>query len=102
MKIFLVVALLLTTACVSVDTRIKERSTLFASLPKAQQELVRQGKITEGMEEQAVYIALGNPDDKSRAHIENRYLQTWLYGRNSRRVVFFDQGRVVGWYGLGY
>ena len=43
-------------------TRIDQNPVMFRQLPPAQQLLVQQGRICEGMTKDAVYLAWGNPN----------------------------------------
>lgn len=76
----LLVSLLL-GACSTPETRAREKDIAFAQLPPAQQQLVLQGKIEEGMTPDAVYIALGRPARITEARLEKRNLTRWIYGR---------------------
>src|SRR3981081_4368065 len=60
----LVAALLssLLPGCSTVESRIKSNPQIYASLSPADQALVRQGQIREGMSKAAVFLAWGNPD----------------------------------------
>src|ERR1700731_774936 len=61
---FGIVALLASflAGCSTVENRIKSNPQIYASLSPADQALVRQGQIREGMPKAAVFLALGNPD----------------------------------------
>ena len=60
----LVVALLASflAGCSTVESRIKSNPQIYTSLSAADQALVRQGQIREGMSKAAVFLAWGNPD----------------------------------------
>ncbi|MFQ3671813.1 MAG: hypothetical protein SNJ84_10190 [Verrucomicrobiia bacterium] len=72
---------LLNSACSTPETRAREKELAFAKLPPAQQQLVLQGKIEEGMTPDAVYIAMGRPSRVTEARLEKRSLTRWIYGR---------------------
>jgi len=57
----LVLAGAMLTACSSLNTRKQERSAAYESLPPSTRQLVDQGKISPGMDTNAVYIVLGPP-----------------------------------------
>lgn len=73
--------LLLGTGCSTPETRAREKEVAFANLAPAQQALVLQGKIEEGLTPDAVYIAMGRPSRITEARLERRSLTRWIYGR---------------------
>jgi hypothetical protein len=50
------------TSCSTTETRISEHPEIFQSLSPRDQALVREGKIREGMSQNAVWVAWGAPD----------------------------------------
>ncbi len=54
-------ALALLAGCQTVDTRIKEKPEVFASLDKAVQDKIKQGIIEIGYTPDMVWLALGAP-----------------------------------------
>ena len=48
--------------CSTVESRIKSNPQIYASFSPADQALIRQGEIREGMPKAAVFLAWGNPD----------------------------------------
>ncbi len=80
------VCLLLGAGCVSNPTdpkqiakRRAERPLAYAALPPAQRELVDRGQIQVGMNEDAVYLAWGQPAQVLRRGDTSGEQTTWLY-----------------------
>lgn len=70
---------MLLTSCATPEQRIARNPQMFAMLPPEHQQLVRQGRVTEGMTMDAVYLAWGSPD-RYRESLENGGQRvTWLY-----------------------
>jgi hypothetical protein len=65
--------------CQTVETRIKEKPEVFASVDKATQEKIKQGIIDLGYTEDMVYLALGAPDQKRESLTANGNTVTWIY-----------------------
>jgi hypothetical protein len=85
MRLFRLLILLclssLLVSCSTPETRSKERSDSFSRLSKADQRLVLEGRITEGLSQDAVYIAMGHPYKQRRGRFEGKDTQSWIYGR---------------------
>ncbi len=61
-------------------SRIAEHPAMFKSLPLEQQVLVRQGKLCEGMSEDAVFLAWGRPDvPPVDSHRNGKVSSRWIY-----------------------
>ena len=58
---------LILTSCSTTETRISNHPEIFQTLSPRDQALVREGKIREGMSQDAVWVAWGTPDQKERA-----------------------------------
>ncbi|MEM6885305.1 MAG: hypothetical protein AAF571_09750 [Verrucomicrobiota bacterium] len=67
--------------CTSPQKRAEENPEAFARLSKDQQRMVLEGRIEEGMNEDAVYIALGRPSKKRDMRIEGETINNWIYSR---------------------
>lgn len=67
------------TGCTTVSSRIQERPEAYQSLSPADQALVQQGKIREGMSRDAVYIAWGAPNETAPGRNSGRMVETWIY-----------------------
>lgn len=102
MKLILFLSLplvVLLASCSSTpQSRIQKNPEMFLSLPAKQQELVKQGKIDQGMNQSAVYLAMGNPDGKITGNREGRSFVRWDY---SILVPVYTSG-FGGYYGHGY
>jgi hypothetical protein len=75
------------TACSTPETRSKEKMDTFSRLSKDQQRLVLQGRITEGISEDAVYIAMGHPNKVRRGRYQGKDNVAWVYGRLESYVI---------------
>ncbi|NJK92770.1 MAG: hypothetical protein HC904_13680 [Blastochloris sp.] len=73
--------------CSTPETRSKEKSDTFARLTQEQQRDVLQGRITEGLSEDAVYIALGKPYKKRSGRFQGKETLSWIYGRLDSYVI---------------
>ncbi len=71
--------LLLAAGCQSVESRIREKPDVFASVDKATQDKIKQGIIDLGYTEDMVYLALGNPDQKRESKSAAGSTVTWIY-----------------------
>ncbi|WP_438481147.1 hypothetical protein [Oleiharenicola lentus] len=80
--------------CQSVDDRIKKNPAAFAQLDAATQDKVKQGVIDIGMNEDAVYLALGAPDQKRETANANGRTTTWIYNTYYDR---YDGTRFAGY-----
>ena len=69
----------LLTSCTTIDTRIAEKQESFRSMSPTDQALVQQGKIREGMNQDAVYIAWGPPSQHIPGRYRGRIVETWIY-----------------------
>ncbi len=75
-------AVLLFSACQSAtpQTRIQENPALYESLPHADQALVAQGRIRNGMSPQAVYLAWGAPNSQPYVgQTGKKRVERWVY-----------------------
>jgi hypothetical protein len=67
------------TSCSTTETRISDHPEIFQTLSPRDQELVKAGKIREGMSQNAVWIAWGAPDQKATGVARGRPVETWIY-----------------------
>lgn len=65
--------------CTTIETRIAERQEAFRSMSPNDQALVQQGKIREGMSQDAVYIAWGPPSQRVPGRYRGSNVDTWVY-----------------------
>ena len=94
---------LLATGCTTTETRIAERPEAYRALSPNDQALVQQGKIREGMSQDAVYIAWGPPSSRLPGRNRGRIVETWIYDATAAGDYQgpFLYGSRYG-YGLGY
>jgi len=72
-------ALLLFGGCSTPQTRISERPEVYQRLSSTDQALVAQGRIREGMSQDAVYIAWGAPNQRAVGRNRGSAVETWIY-----------------------
>ena len=85
--------------CATPETRIKQNPAAFDRATPAQQELIKQGKVDIGFDEELVELALGVPDH-TRERIDSRGKEIiWSYVNYEG-----EDGAVLyrGWYHRGY
>jgi hypothetical protein len=71
--------LTLLTGCSTPSTRIQANPEAFARLSPQHQELVRAGQVALGFDEDAVKLALGDPDRRSRRIDADGETAIWHY-----------------------
>jgi hypothetical protein len=83
--------------------RSERHPEMVAKLTDRQRVEVTQGKISEGMSRDAVYLAWGRPDDVSRGREEGADYEEWRYLRTQTvNSVSIGMGFGSGWgYGHG-
>ncbi|MDX6765694.1 MAG: hypothetical protein SFU85_02780 [Candidatus Methylacidiphilales bacterium] len=79
--------LLLGTGCSTPQSRSQERASSFEKLSQDDQRLVLKGKIREGLDEDAVYVAMGHPSRRTRGQRDGKEEVSWIYSRLESRVV---------------
>ena len=70
---------LLLGACSTLETRIAERPGVYNSLSDRDKALINQGKIREGMSQDAVYLAWDAPTERAPGRNRGRIVETWIY-----------------------
>jgi hypothetical protein len=70
---------LILPGCSTTETRISDHPEIFQTLSPRDQELVKVGKIREGMSQNAVWVAWGTPDQKATGVANGRPVETWIY-----------------------
>ena len=76
------VVLLLVLGCSSPAKRVEERRALFDGYQPSVQASIRAGRVSPGMTEDAVWMALGDPDQSSIESTEAADVLIWLYTRS--------------------
>ena len=101
--IFLTVATgsLATLSCMvaTPQWRIERNASLYESLPDNHRDLAGRGRITKGMSQSAVYLALGTPSRKVRGFRNNTSFERWDYTRLQPH--FHHSFHTYHGYGLG-
>jgi len=65
--------------CSTTESRISDHPEIFQTLSASDQELVKVGKIREGMSQNAVWLAWGAPDQKASGVARGKPVETWIY-----------------------
>jgi hypothetical protein len=81
--------------CQTVETRIKEKPEVFASVDKATQDKIKQGIIDLGYTEDMVYLALGAPDQKRESITADDRKITWIYNTYYTR---YEGNQMLGYH----
>src|SRR5215468_9155743 len=87
--------------CSTVESRIKSNPQIYASLLPADQALIRQGQIREGMPKAAVFLAWGNPDRMRSGIRLGHPFEAWVY-TTARSTVLADYYYYPSFYRFGY
>jgi hypothetical protein len=94
------IAALVLSGCSTVGSRIDSNRAAFEQLSPEQKALVSQGKIGGGMSQQAVYIAWGQPQQKTVGMVRGVPTETWVY---TTATAAYGPGYGLGYpYGWGY
>lgn len=88
------------SGCSTVKTRIEERPEAFYRLRTGDQALVTQGRIREGLSQDAVYIAWGAPNQRAEGRNRGSAVETWIYFNTTASDYYPGYG--YGYGGLGY
>src|SRR5262249_59985095 len=91
----------LLAGCSTVESRIKSNPQIYASFSPADQALVRQGQIREGMPKAAVFLAWGNPDQIRSGVRLGHSFEAWVY-TIIRSTFLPDYDYYPGFYPFGY
>jgi len=67
------------SGCATIDYRISQHPEIFQNLSPSDQALVRQGRIREGMTQDAVWLAWGSPEQKGFGRMKGHPTETWIY-----------------------
>ncbi|WP_152032595.1 hypothetical protein [Ereboglobus luteus] len=77
----ILVAALVMAGCSTVDSRIKEKQSVFDSLTPTEQANVRQGIIGVGYTPDMVYMAMGKADKVKSRVTPKGTVTTWIYNQ---------------------
>lgn len=67
------------TGCSTIDSRIREKSAVFAALDASTQDKIRLGRIEVGFSTDLVYMANGAPDERRTTTGASGTDETWIY-----------------------
>jgi hypothetical protein len=87
LRLFRAFGFAMLAACSTVESRIEKHRAAYDRLAPAEQRLVSEGKVREGMPKAAVMIAWGRPDDIRLGSEAGRNYEVWTYYRYSQRTV---------------
>jgi len=76
-------ALLFALGCSTPASRIEDRQALFDGYEPSVQQAIRAGRVAPGMTEDAVWMALGDPDSKSVESSDAGEIVIWVWTRSS-------------------
>lgn len=107
LNLLLLVAVISLMGCSSPQKRAESRPEAFARLSPDEQRLALEGRIREGMNEDAVFIALGRPSKTLSARRDGADQIHWVYSSIvTREIPSFSHSRFRGedgrWYGRSY
>lgn len=75
-----VLTLVTLASCVNPrEKRIANNPTIYNALPASDQALVQQGRIREGFSKEAVFVALGRPDQVATGKKSGKSIEKWTY-----------------------
>ena len=72
-------ALFFLTSCETLENRISQHPDIYQRLSPNDQALVSQGKIRNGMSQDAVWLAWGNAEQKAVGNMRGHPTETWIY-----------------------
>jgi hypothetical protein len=85
------------------QSRIATNPALYDTLTSSQKGLVGQGKITEGMTKEAVFLAWGKADYVKSSSDHDKVVETWIYKDVEPVYTSYGYGGYgYGGYGYGY
>lgn len=87
---------LVLTGCSTTQTRITEHPEIYQRLGANDQALVARGQIRDGLAQGGVFLAWGQPDQRSTANVHGRPAETWIYLDTTGDISPYPH------YGLGY
>lgn len=78
---FVVLVVLFAMGCGGVKSRIKDNERQFSGYPPEIQAQIQSGRIDRGFTEEMVYLAKGEPSDKSTLTRDGKTVTVWKYAR---------------------
>ncbi|MGA3007740.1 MAG: hypothetical protein ABSE59_07605, partial [Opitutaceae bacterium] len=78
-SIFVFAGLFLLAGCSTPEMRIRANPTVFDRCTLQQQELIKQGRIAVGFDQEMVRLALGDPDRITTRTDASGESQIWIY-----------------------
>ncbi len=72
-------AALFLVSCSTTQTRIADHPQIYQSLRANDQALVARGQIRNGLSQDAVFLAWGQPDQRTTANVHGAPAETWIY-----------------------
>ncbi|MBA3650636.1 MAG: hypothetical protein H0W66_03910 [Chthoniobacterales bacterium] len=91
---------LILSGCSTIGSRIDANRQAFEQLRPQEKALVSQGKIQGGMSQEAVYIAWGQPQQKTTGVVRVVPTETWVYTLSTGAYGPYPYGGLG--YGYGY
>lgn len=98
---FVAISALFISGCATVDYRISQNPELYQQLSPRDQDLVRAGQIREGMTQEAVFLAWGQPEQKGFGRMNGRQTETWIYRAYYPSYDPYPYGGYGGGFGYG-
>lgn len=95
-------AALLLAGCSTVNSRIHEKSSVFASLDPVTQATIQHGDVGLGFTPDMVYMALGHPDATRHRLSNDGPAETWIYNSNYYDAAYVGYHRWGGWGPRGF
>ncbi len=87
-------AISILAGCNTFNSRARQMSGVYDSLPASEQQRLQRGTINVGDTPEMVYIALGNPDERRETLTADGAQNTWIY------KTYWQQYEGTAW--LGY
>ncbi len=76
-----IVVMILSSGCSTIESRMREKQGAFNALSPEEKQLVQKGVIKTGMNQDAVYIALGTPSRSLAKSVKETVYTSWIYER---------------------
>jgi len=81
------------SGCDTFQSRAREKSEVYQSLPPGTQQRLQRGRIAVGDTQDMVYIALGHPDEKRTGMTSDGTQELWIYR------TYWEQYEGTAWVG---